>query len=172
MEEAGRILAVPVDQEQNDQKQNDQKQNDQKQNDQKQNDQKQNASQGSQGGSQTMDVHGNLVRPLVPEGARGARAVEEGSFTLRPGDMLEIECAIPHDMATHMLYKSDDEEIVKLIPAGVRQLKPVAMVGGKPKPITGMLRFTAIFQAQQKTGKTVIRLNLGEKQYQYNIEVQ
>ena len=40
---------------------------------------------------------GNLIRPLVPEGGAGPQAVEEGTFTMRVGDLLELACAIADD---------------------------------------------------------------------------
>ncbi len=113
---------------------------------------------------------GNLYRPMLPSGGGGVAAVEEGMFTLRPGDLLELECAIPDDRAAHLSFQVEDEKVLKLLPTGVRKLVPMSMIGGEPKPITGLERYTSLFQAQDE-GETIVRLTLGKQQFQYRIKV-
>lgn len=122
------------------------------------------------GHTQTQVFRGDMIRPLVPAGASGPSAPDEGSFQLRPGDVLEIECAIPKNIESNMIFKVEDTNVVKMIPIGVRQLVPVSMVGGEPKKITGMIRGVALFQAEGE-GQTTIRLDLGLRQYQYKVKV-
>ncbi len=115
-------------------------------------------------------VMGELFRPMVPTGGSGPIAVEEATFTLNPGDMLELECAIPLNDLGHVEFAVEDESVVSLFPAGVRHLRPLSIVGGQPKEVMGMNRMSAIFQAQ-KEGETIIHLNLGLKQKQYKVKV-
>lgn len=130
-------------------------------------------SQGDQGQNKadTQIFSGKLIRPMVAAGDYGPSAPEEGSFTLRPGDVLELECAIPKNIHGNISFNVADKEILEMVPIGVRELVPVAMVGGQPRPITGMVRTMALFQAQ-KEGKTMIRLNLGLRQTQYHVTVE
>lgn len=115
-------------------------------------------------------VAGDLLRPMLAEGETGPFAVEEGSFSLRPGDMLELECDIPRNADDRPTFQVEDEDVIQMIPSGVRRVVHLAMVGGSPKPITGRHRYSAIFQAR-KEGETMVRLNLGRRRFQYSIKV-
>ncbi len=114
--------------------------------------------------------HGKMIRPYVSEGGSGGHAPEEGAFNLAPGNLLELEAAIPKNMTNNLSYKVEDESIVQLLPTGVRTLVPVSMIAGEPKPVTGMVRYAALFQAREE-GETTIHLTIGRRQYQYKVTV-
>lgn len=127
-------------------------------------------SRQAQGRAEAGSIRGALIRPMVPEGGSGPSAPEEGAFVLRPGDLLELECATPESLPHNMTTIVDDTKIIRLLPIGLRELKPMAMVGGEPRPLTGTYRVSAVFEAQAE-GKTIIRLNAGRRQWEYRIEV-
>lgn len=120
--------------------------------------------------SQAKKTSGVLFRPMMPSGGSGAEAIEEATFTLHPGDMLELECTIPKNRTAHEMYAVEDSNVVAMYPAGVRRLVPLAIVGGQPKRITGEQRYLALFQAQNE-GETIIHLNIGLRQLQYRVKV-